>query len=71
MTTTKPTEISVGENVRYAVEGDELVIRLDLTHRASSAPLPGKKTIRVSSTLGNTPIQGTEVIVGLNAYVKP
>lgn len=43
---TKPAEINTGENVRYAVEGDELVIRIDLTHRASDAPLPGKKTIR-------------------------
>ncbi len=68
---TKPAEINTGENVRYAVEGDELVIRIDLTHRASDAPLPGKKTIRVASTLGNVPIQGTTVIVGLNAYVKP
>jgi hypothetical protein len=56
--------VSVGENVRYSVEGDELVIRIDTTHRNDV----GKpKTIRVASTGGNVEIAG--VHVGINAYV--
>jgi len=65
--TAKALELKeTGENVRYAVEGDELVVRIKLDHRNDTG---SPKTIRVASTLGNKPIEGTDVIVGINAYV--
>lgn len=69
--------VSVGENVSYSVNGSKLTITVDLAHRATNEPLPGKKTIRVASTLGNAVIggytdeSGQEVRLGLNAYVYP
>lgn len=65
--TTAPEYTSAGENVRYAVEGEELVIRIDLAHRGGLSP--SGKTVRVASTGGNQQIAG--VFVGLNAYVYP
>lgn len=58
---------TVGENVRYVIEGNELVIRIDLTHRND---VGNPKTIRVASTGGNQALAGLApgVVVGINAY---
>jgi hypothetical protein len=74
MTATKATEtapefVAVGENVRYSVEGDKLVIEIDTEHRGALSV--SGKTVRVASTLGNQKIDGTPLIFGLNIYVKP
>lgn len=68
------TEFTVaGENVSYALVGDELVIKIKVDHRNDTDA--AKKTIRVASTLGNKEIpgtvgpEGTNVVVGVNAYV--
>ena len=52
--------------VSITVEGDEVVsrFRLDGDEGLSAS----KKTRIVASTRGNQPIEGTDVIVGLNAY---
>lgn len=67
----KNESTKVGENVEYTLDGDYLTVVIDLSHRAGTAPVPGKKTIRVASTLGNVEIPGTEVRLGINAYVYP
>lgn len=60
----------VGENISYTIQGSKLVVTIDMDHRASDAPLPGKKTIRVASTLGNVELPNG-VRLGINAYVYP
>lgn len=58
------------ENVKMAVEGDELVIRVDLKHRGELSST--KKTVRVASTEGNIECPGNAAIkVGLNIFTKP
>lgn len=55
------------ENVKMAVEGEELVIRVDLKHRGKFTG----KTTRVASTEGNIEVPGfPEIKLGLNAYTK-
>lgn len=66
MTATK-TKTELGENVSYSVDGDTLTITVDLKHRGDLSA--SGKTFRVASTEGNKLIEGTEVIVGFNAYV--
>lgn len=66
MATSKTPELtSVGENVRYAVEGNELVVRIDLTHRGGLSA--SGKTVRVATTNGNKEL-APGVFVGFNAY---
>jgi hypothetical protein len=66
-TNTDPEFIPVGENVTYAVVGDELVIKIDMRHRGQ---LSGSgKTTRVGTTNGNKAIGETGVVLGLNAYI--
>lgn len=61
---------NVGKNIKMEVseDGKELVvrIRLDERHGLSSTA----KTIQVASTGGNKKVKGTEVSIGINAYVK-
>ena len=61
------------ENVQFeVVEGNRLVIRVDLNHRGDISA--SGKTRRVASTLGNVSVKdadGVEVKIGLNVYVKP
>jgi len=67
----------VGENLSYKVVGSKLVIELDLSYRASDAPPPGKKMIRVASSGGFTELactagdDGQNVRLSLNAGVYP
>lgn len=56
------------ENIKTEVNGNTLTITIDLSKRGGVSA--SGKTIRVASTLGNKPIEGTEVVLGLNAYVK-
>ena len=54
------------------VEGNRLVIHVDLNHRGDISA--SGKTRRVASTLGNVSVRdanGAEVKIGLNVYVKP
>ena len=59
------------ENVKFAVEGDELVIRCNLKHRGDKSSTG--KTTRVASTEGNVAIPGypdAALKVGLNIFTK-
>ena len=56
------------ENIEFDVTGNELIIRVDLSHRGAVSSTG--KTIRVASTEGNVPVEGAEgVIAGINLYV--
>ncbi len=59
----------IGQNVSIEVTKDnKAIITIDLSHRGG---LSGSgKSIIVASTGGNVTIPGTQVILGLNAYVK-
>lgn len=58
------------ENVKMAVEGKELVIRVDLEHRGEKSSTG--KSLRVASTEGNVEVPGFPAIkIGINAYTKP
>jgi len=57
------------ENVEIKVEGNKAIISIDLAKRGKRSK--SGKTISVASTHGNQTIPGTDVTLGLNAYVKP
>jgi hypothetical protein len=54
------------KNVEMSVEGDVLVIRVDLTR--DFGPSSSGKTTIVASTEGNVIVEGRDVRVGLNVY---
>jgi len=56
------------ENVSIEVKGGKAIITIDLAKRGGRSA--SGKTIRVASTAGNKLIEGTDVVLGLNAYVK-
>ena len=56
------------KNVEISVKGNILTITVDLT-KTFGRSASGKTTI-VATTAGNVPIEGTDVILGLNAYKK-
>lgn len=57
------------ENVKMAIEGKELVLRVDLTYRGEKST--SGKTVRVGSTEGNIEVPGhPEIKIGLNAFVS-
>ncbi len=58
----------LGENVKVEVKDGEAIITIDLKHRGG--PSSSGKSITVASTRGNIIIPGTDVVLGLNAYVK-
>ena len=58
----------LGENIQIEVKEKTLTITIDLAHRGK--PSSSGKSIIVASTGGNQAIPGTDVILGLNAYVK-
>lgn len=64
------TDIQAG--VSAAVEGDMLVIRVPMNR--TPQPSATGKTLVVASSRGNVPtevkVQGRNVIVGVNAYIK-
>ena len=59
----------LGTNLTYTLDGDHLLIRIDLAQRHGKSA-SGKTTI-VATSSGNQKIPGTEVVIGINAYVKP
>jgi ABC-type dipeptide/oligopeptide/nickel transport system ATPase component len=60
--------MTLGTNVTAKLEGKILTITIDLSER-NGASGSGKSVI-VASTGGNVAIPGTDVKIGLNAYVK-
>ena len=50
------------------VKDDEVIITVKLSHRGRVSS--SGKSIIVASTEGNKTIPGTQVVLGLNAYVK-
>ena len=58
----------IGTNISIEVKGDKAIITIDLSHRGGLSS--NGKSVIVASTGGNVPIPGTNVILGLNAYVK-
>lgn len=54
-------------NVRMAFEGEDLVIRIDLSQRLG--PSASGKTTIVASTGGSVAV-GNGIFLGLNAWVK-
>jgi hypothetical protein len=57
------------QNIDIKVTNGKAVITIDLSKRYGASA--SGKTIAVASTRGNQTIDGTNVILGLNAYVKP
>jgi len=60
-------EQSMGKNIRYSMDGDDLVIRIDITE--DHGPSKSGKTICIASTEGNKSIG--DIKVGINAYKYP
>ena len=58
----------IGTNISIEIKDGKAIITIDLAHRGGLSS--SGKSIIVASTGGNVPIPGTEVILGLNAYVK-
>jgi hypothetical protein len=58
----------IGTNISIEVKGDKAIITINLAHRGGLSS--SGKSVIVASTGGNVPIPGTNVILGLNAYVK-
>ena len=58
----------IGENVSIESTKDKAIITIDLGYRGNLSSTG--KTVRVASTLGNKKIEGTEIQIGLNAYIK-
>ena len=57
------------ENIDIVVTDDgKAIITIDLSKRGGRSA--SGKTLRVASTCGNKVIEGTDVVLGLNAYVK-
>ena len=58
--------------MKVTIEGNELVIRVEMTKPTPSAT---GKTLSIASSHGNQPttatVNGRPVIIGLNAYIKP
>ncbi len=57
------------QNVKMEVKGNKLSIEIDLAEEFG--PSKSGKTITVASTRGNQRVEGTDVIIGLNAYKYP
>ena len=57
------------KNVEMTVEGDTLIIKVDLSK--DFGPSKSGKTIIIASTEGNATVQGREERVGLNVYRYP
>ena len=57
------------QNVEWKVDGDKLIIEVDLTKEFG--PSKSGKTITIASTRGNQKIEGTNAIIGLNVYKYP
>ena len=57
------------QNIKCTVKGEKLLITIDLSKKGKKSA--SGKTIVLASTRGNKPIDGTDVIMGLNIYKYP
>ena len=64
--TTLPAAQPLGKNVVGKIEGDLLILTIDLTQNFGSSS-SGKSTI-IATTSGNVAIPGTNAQLGLNLY---
>jgi hypothetical protein len=62
------TPIHLGNNVTGSVDGKKLTLEIDLSKRHGDSK--SGKTVIVASTNGNKNVPGSEVTIGLNAYVS-
>jgi len=62
-------EIFLMKNVEMTVEGETLIIKVDLSK--DFGPSKSGKTIIVASTEGNVSVLGRDEKIGLNVYRKP
>lgn len=61
-----------GRNVRTQTLDGMLFIAVDITKSAYANITPtGKGNVTIASTLGNVPIDGTSLKLGLNTYGPP
>lgn len=58
----------LGQNITVEVKDGKAILTIDLKHRGGLSS--SGKSVIVASTGGNIAIPGTDVILGLNAYVK-
>lgn len=58
----------IGENILIEVKDGKAIITIELAHRGK--PSSSGKSIMVATTGGNLTIPGTDVVLGLNAYVR-
>ncbi len=56
------------KNITTTVKGNKLTIEIDLSK--TFGPSKSGKTIIVASTEGNQKVEGTDVVIGVNAYKK-
>ena len=56
-------------NVNMSVKGNTLTVTIDLSKEGGLSQ--SGKTIMVASTQGNKKIDGTEIMIGINAYKYP
>jgi hypothetical protein len=57
------------QNVEWEINGDKLIIEIDLTKEFGLSK--SGKTITIASTRGNQKIEGTDAVIGLNIYKYP
>ena len=57
------------QNVKYEIKNNKLIIEVNLTQEFG--PSKSGKTITIASTRGNTKIEGTDAVLGLNVYRYP
>ena len=62
-------EIYLMKNIEMTVEGETLVIKVDLSK--DFGPSKSGKTIIIASTEGNVSVPDREVKIGLNIYRDP
>jgi len=62
-----PQELAAGQGVKYSIEGDDLLIRVDL--RAQGVRSASGKTVVIASSRGNVQVI-PGVFLGLNVYRK-
>ena len=58
----------IGENITVEVREGKAILTIDLKKRGGLSV--SGKSYTVASTRGNIQIPGTDVVLGLNAYVK-
>lgn len=56
------------KNIKATVKGNTMTIEIDLSK--TFGPSKSGKTIIVASTEGNQKVEGSDVVIGVNAYKK-